>query len=303
MDLKRLEIFCRVVEQKSFSRAALRLGISQPSVSEHMRLLEESLGERLLDRLGREATPTAAGQTLLPYARRLLRLRDEALQALQQFRGELRGDLPLGASTIPGSYLLPQHLARFKQQHPAVRAILQIASSAVIVDRVMEGEYEVGVVGSRREDQRLAFAPLFRDRLVLAVPAGHRLAGRKSVSLEDLAGETLIVREPGSGTRNTLEAALKRAGKSLADFNVVAEMGSPEAIRQGVRAGIGAAILSSHAIEAELQHGELVAITLQGVDLERDFFLVRHARRELSPVAAAFAEFLVQAGEGPLRGG
>lgn len=291
MDLKRLEIFYQVVEQKSFSRAAEHLRISQPSVSEHMRLLEESLGEKLLDRLGREVQPTPAGRVLLPYARRLLSQRDEALQALNQFRGELCGEITIGASTIPGSYLLPGLLAKFKQEHPDVHITLQIASSAKILQRVQDGEYEIGVVGTGKDDPRLIFDMLVEDQLVLAVPAGHPLAKSKRVTLEELIDQPFLVRESGSGTLKTLELALKSVGMSLSDLNVVAELGSPEAIRQGVKAGIGVAILSSLAIAEELQRGELCALAVEGLDLKREFLQVKHARRQLSPVAAALADF------------
>jgi len=297
MDLKRLEIFYQVVEQKSFSRAAEKLRISQPSVSEHMRLLEESLNERLLDRLGREVQPTPAGRILLPYARRLLSQRDEALQALKQFRGELCGDITIGASTIPGNYLLPSLLAKFKQQHPDVHITLQIAASEKILQRVQDGEYEIGVVGVVKDDPRLVFETLVEDRLLLAMPTDHPLAGSKSVTLKDLAEHPLLVRETGSGTRRTLELALKQAGMSLADLDVVAELGSPEAIRQGVRAGIGIAVLSSLAIAEELQRQELTTAPVASLDLRRVFSLVKHTRRQLSPVAATLVDFLGSPGE------
>ncbi len=292
MDIKRLDLFCKVVELKSFTRAAAEAGLSQPSVSEHIRLLEETVGEKLLDRLGRQVVPTPAGQKLYPYARRIVRLRDEGLQVMASFRSELGGELHIGASTIPGTYILPQAIPPFHVSHPRGRLTVRIAGSQRVRQQVMAGELELGVVGSRGSDPRQLFEPLCGDRLVLVVPAGHPWAGRDGIAAAELAGQPFIRREPGSGTRQTTEDALRAAGVAVDALDIVAELGSSEAVRQAVRAGAGLAVLSLHAVREDVARGELAALSIRGIEERRTIWLVTRRGRQLSPLAEDFVGHL-----------
>ena len=293
MDIRRLEVFCKVVELKSFTRAAEAVLLSQPTVSEHIRLLEESLDEKLLDRLGKEIQPTGAGEILYRYARRIIQLRDEAQQSIHTYRGRLSGQLEVGASTIPGTYLLPTLLEGFHQLNRKVRLTVQIGGSGQISDEVLNGTLELGIVGSPVSDNRLETVQLPGDELMLAVHPAHPWARRTSISPGELLEHPFIQREPGSGTRQVTEEILVAEGLSPGRLKVVAEMGSSEAVRQGVKSGVGAAILSSLAIEEDLHNQTLVSVPLEGFHCERPFFLLQRRNRQLSPLASAFRDHLV----------
>jgi len=291
MDLHRLEVFCKVVELKSFTRAAEAAFLSQPTVSEHIRSLEEMLGERLVDRLGREALPTQAGQILYRYAQKILRLRQEALQAIDSYRGTLSGHLSLGASTIPGTYILPQCIGAFKKLHPSIQITLFIDNSRKVADGVVRGDMEFGIVGARWSDPTLVWQEIFSDELILAVYPGHPFAGEKGVEPERLTGEPFIIRERDSGTRKVMTQLLEKH-LDLARLQVVAEMGSTEAVRQAIKSQIGIAILSRRAVAEDIEHGTLAAVPLQGLRLQRPFYLVTRKNRQLAPISAAFISFM-----------
>src|SRR5689334_22320928 len=195
MDLRRLEVFAKVAELGSFSRAAEALYLTQPTVSEHVRALEDEVGVQLLDRLGRGATPTRAGELLLGYARRMLMLAREAQQALDQFQGRMSGELVIGGSTIPGEYILPALLGVFKTKYPQISVSLLIGDSRQVSEWVEQGRVEVGVVGARPALRALVARELMPDELVLVVPAGHPWAARKTIPLDELRREPMVVRE------------------------------------------------------------------------------------------------------------
>ncbi len=293
MDFRQLEAFAKVAETRSFSRAAEALRLTQSTISEHVRLLEGEVGTRLFDRLGRETVPTRAGELLYTYARRLLGLRTEAQQALEQFLGHIAGTLTVGASTIPGEYVLPPLVGAFREKFPQVSIALQIADTRGIVEAVLDGRVELGVVGARPEQRSLQAVELMPDELVVVVPPGHPWFGRQFATLEDLTPEPLIVREPGSGSRQALERALDEAGPGLAGMRVIAEMGSTSAIKQAVKAGVGVSIVSKRAVEEECRHGLLWCVTVKDLRVTRHFYVVTHAGRSRSPLCQAFLDFLL----------
>lgn len=292
MDLRQLEVFARVVDARSFSRAAEALGLTQSTVSEHVRLLEDDVGTRLFDRLGRETVPTRAGELLLGYARRMLELRTEARQALEQFLGQVAGTLVVGASTIPGEYLLPALIGRLRARFPGISVSLHIGDTREIVQAVLDGRVEVGVVGARPDSRALEVRELWPDELVVVVPPGHPWFGRSQASLAELSAEPLVVREAGSGSREALEHALEEAGARLGEMRVVAEMGSTGAVKQAVKAGVGVSIVSQRAVEEDCRLGLLWGLRLADLLLTRHFYLVTHAGRSRSPLCRAFLEFL-----------
>jgi DNA-binding transcriptional LysR family regulator len=288
MDMRRLEVFCKVVELKSFTKAGEALLLAQPTVSEHLRTLEDMLGEKLVDRLGREVLPTPAGKIFYQYARNILQMREEAIQALSQFKGNLAGRLLLGASTIPGTYILPRLVGSFKSAHPAIQITLQIADTAQIVEDVLAGNIEAGVVGSKWNDRRLVMEEVFQDQLVLAVVPEHPWARKGRITVEDLPGEPFIHRERGSGTRMAMSRILEDHGFDPARLTAVAEMGSTEAVRQGIKARIGAAILSREAVADDIQQGSLVAVEIEGIVFLRPLYLIQRKNRQMSPIGEAF---------------
>jgi len=295
MDMRALEVFCRIVELRSFSRAAEAVLLTQPTVSGHIKALETELGLRLLDRAGKMVVPTRAGEILYGYARRILALREEAARAITEHRGGLTGHLALGGSSIPGAYILPPLVAAFKRAHPEVTISLHVTGSRDIVRDVIEGRCEVGMVGARFEEGRVQYEPFAQDELVLAVPAGHPWAGRSTVRLAELAGEAFIMRERGSGTRKVMEQALADRGVDPGSLRVVLEVTGNEAVRQAVKAGAGISVISRRAIEDDIRCKTIAALRLHGVKLVRDFFLVTHRSRSRSPLGKAFLAFLAQA--------
>lgn len=296
MDLRQLEVFAGVFEHRSFSRAASALRLTQSTVSEHVRLLEEELGARVFDRLGRETVPTRAGELLYGYARRMLALRGEARQALDQFLGQVTGLLVVGASTIPGEYVLPPLIGRFRERHPRVSVTLQIADTRRIVQALVDGQVDLGVVGAEPSTRGVEARALMADELVAVVPARHPWRARREVAVEDLASEPLVIREAGSGSREALERALEEAGTSLSNMTVIAEMGSTGAIKQAVKAGVGVSVMSRRAVEDECRLGLIGCVGLRGLAVTRHFYVVTHAARSRSPLCQAFLEFLQPAG-------
>lgn len=292
MDLKTLEVFCRIVELHSFTRAAEAVSLTQPTVSGHIKELEAELGLPLLDRAGRSVTPTAAGEILYGYARRILGLRMEAQQAIGEHKGGLTGDLAVGGSSIPGAYVLPTLIAAFKQDHPEAALALHVSGSREIVRGVGDGTYEVGMVGARFEEGRVRYERYTQDELVLAVPTSHPWAARGVIRLRDLVGQPVIMREKGSGTRKAMERAFAEHAVDTQRLRVVLEITSNEAVRQAVKAGAGIAVISRRAVQDDIRCGLLAALRFQGTRLVRDVFLVTHRTRSRSPLGEAFATFL-----------
>jgi len=292
MDLRRLEVFCRVYELKSFSQAGEMSLLSQPTVSEHIRYLEDLLEVRLFDRLGREVAPTRAGEILYKYARRMLNLRREASRTLELYRGMTSGELELGGSTIPGEYILPSLIGRFKESFANIRIKLVIADTMIITNMVLEGSLELGVVGAIMKHNNLKFEQVFDDELVLAVSPDHHWAASSAIGLAQLSEAPFIMREHGSGTRMMMLEILEQAGFDPRDLNVMAEMGSTEAIRQAIKAKVGVSILSRRAIADDLRLQELCDVLIRGITFSRHFYLVTHKKRSRSPVGQAFVDFL-----------
>lgn len=292
MDFWQLTIFCKVVEFKSFSRAAEAIHLSQPTVSSHIKDLEEHCGFRLLDRLGKEVLPTKAGELLFTYARRLLALRDETESALSQFRGITKGSLTLGGSTIPGGYILPAVIGRFIKSHPEVQITLIIRDTREIADSILNGDVELAVTGAPLSDPAIFQEPLFEDDMRLIVPAGHPWAKRKSIPADMLKSEPFVTREEGSGTLKSLDQSLTDAGFNPSDLKISARMGNTVSVCEAVKCGVGVSILSTLAVERDIQAGLLAAISIEGVNLKRSFYLTRHKKRTPSPLAEAFAAFL-----------
>lgn len=292
MDIHRLEVFCKVLEMKSFTKAAEAVFLTQPTVSEHIRALEEEVGEKLIDRLGREILPTPAGKILYQYAKDLIRIRNSAVQAINKFKGDLSGHLLIGGSTIPGTYILPALLGAFKARYPSILVTLKIGGSGEIVEKLIEGNLELGLIGVKWDDRRILLEEIFSDELILTVYPEHPWAKRGAIQLDELAGEPFILRERRSGTRMVMNHSLETHGFSPAQLSAVAEMGSTEAVRQGIKARIGISILSFQAVAEDLDRGTLVNVPLDGVTLSRSFYLAQRKSRQPSPLCTAFLNYV-----------
>jgi DNA-binding transcriptional LysR family regulator len=291
MDTRQLAAFCAVVDRKSFSQAAERLGVTQPAVSLQVRALEERLGQRLLDRSGRRVEPTEAGQRLYRSAQRMLQLEDQMLEDVAAAdEGRLTGTLSLAASTGPGAHLVPILLCEFQRQHPGLRVALSIADTFAVIERVAVREIELGVVGALRRHRSLVFEPLARDEIVLAVPPGHPAAGGE-ISLDELRGETLVVMQEGAGVRQVVEDELRRAGLRARRLESKLELGLQESVKSAVAAGYGVAFISRTAIEGELAAGTLGSTRVAGLEPSRQLYVVRAKGRPATRAAEAFLAF------------
>jgi DNA-binding transcriptional LysR family regulator len=290
MDTRQLQAFCAVVEKKSFSQAAEQLGVTQPAVSLQVRALEQRLGQSLLDRSGRRVEPTEAGRRLYRSAQRILALEEQLLDEVSTDDGRLTGTLAIGASTGPGAHLVPLLLCEFQREHPDLHVALSIWDTQTVIDRVVDRQLELGVVGALRRHRSLEFEPLVRDEIVLAVPPGHDAAGG-TISLDQLKEETLIVMQEGAGVRQVVEEELRRAGLRLRGIEPKLELGLQESIKSAVAAGYGVAFISRTAIEGELAAGRLAAAQVEGVEPARQIYIVRARRRSATRAADAFLSF------------
>jgi len=292
MDLWHLIVFTKVVEQKSFSKAGNSLRLSQPTVSSHIRDLEAHFNCRLIDRLAKEAVPTQAGRILFRYAARLAALKDEMETALAQFHGKVKGRLLIGGSTIPGTYLLPRVIGAFSAIHPQVTVSLKIGDTMQIVGDIQEGILALGAVGAKVKDRRIFQEILLGDEMVLVVFPEHPWANKARIRLSALRSEPFIMREEGSGTRASIEESLMKNGIRIQDLKVVAEMGSTEAIRQGIKGRMGISILSKIAVEEDLRTNALKSLSVDKLNLKRGVYLTFHRHRTPSPLVEAFSRFL-----------
>ena len=266
MDTRQLAAFCAVVERRSFSQAAERLGVTQPAVSLQVRSLEKRLGTQLLDRSGRRVEPTEAGWRLYRGAQRMLALEEQLVaEVAASGEGELAGDLVLGASTGPAAIAVPLLLCEFQRENPDVRVFLTVSDTHTVVERVAARELELGIVGASRRHRGVRFEPFFSDEVILACPPGHRFAGR-TVTLDELREEPLILMQEGAGVRQIVEDALRRQGVRLRDLDVRLELGLQESVRRAVEAGYGVTFISRTAVESDLAAGTLAEARVEGLD-------------------------------------
>ena len=291
--LHQMEGLVRLVETGSFTHAAERMALSQPTLTKHIRNLEDAGGARVVDRKSRGVSLTPEGRILYDYARRIARLREDAQEKIANLKAYESGHIFLSASTIPATYIIPRFLGLLKKSDPEIRVHIQTGDSEETIQTILGDQAEMGIVGKRSPDRRLKVESLWQDRLVLAVPAGHPWAKRTSVDIEEVSAAPFVLRERGSGTRNALEECLaKRGDRPLASFNVACEMGSSEAVKEAVLAGLGVSILSIHAMERELAQGLLAAVPVEDCAIERRFYLIyrkqfrlmKHHRRFLAGI-------------------
>ena len=291
MDTRQLQAFCEVVTQRSFSKAAERLGVTQPAVSLQVRALEKRLGQQLLDRSGRRVEPTEAGLRLYRGAQRLLALEEQILdEVAAEGEGELHGTLTIGASTGPGNVVLSRLLCAFQQANPELHVALLVADTQRIVELVADRSLELGVVGASPRHRGVQFEPFFRDEVVLAVPHDHGFADR-AVSLEELRDEPLVLMQEGAGVRQVIDDELREAGVRLRDLDVRLELGLQESARTAVLAGYGITFISRSAVEADIAAGTISVARVDGLDASREISLVRAAGRAESRVGQAFVDF------------
>ena len=292
MDTRQLAAFCAVVERRSFSQAAERLGVTQPAVSLQVRSLEKRLGTQLLDRSGRRVEPTEAGWRLYRGAQRMLALEDQLVaDVAASGEGDLAGDLVLGASTGPAAVVVPVVLGEFQRLNSDVRVFLTVSDTHSVVERVAARELELGIVGAARRHRAVRFEPILEDEVILICLPGHPFAGR-TIGLDELRAETLIVMQEGAGVRQVVEDELRTMGVRLRDLATPLELGLQESVRSAVQAGFGVTFISRTAVESDLAAGTLAEARLAGMNATREISLVRASGRVATRAADEFVAFV-----------
>jgi len=294
LDLHRLNIFLKIVEMKSFSKAAQRLCLTQPTVSQHVSYLEEYLGVSLLDRSGKEVNPTQAGRILNTYASRLLRMADDAEHAIAFLKGKKAGLIVAGASNIPGEYILPEILGDFKNRYPEIGVTVQLADTAGIIEKIARYEIDLGVIGARIKHDQLQCSRFLDDELCLIISPQHAWAQRQSIDAGELVTAAFVMRETGSGTRMMIEQAFRKFGIQADQLNIVAEFGSNSAVKQAVKAGLGISFVSKRSVSDELSMNVIRAVPVKDMHIKRSFYIARHRNRSLPPIVKEFYQFLLK---------
>lgn len=291
MDLDQLRSFLAVARLRRFTLAARERGLTQPGISRQIQRIERELGATLLERNGEGLGLTEAGQRFLAFAEAAITQHDSMLAEVRGAAPELTGDLRIIASTTPGAYLVPSLVARFHERHPRVQPSVAIADSAAVVAAIADGRWDVGFTGAPVHDPALRSSVIAEDEIVLAVPSGHALAARERVALAELGNLPFLEREDGSGTRESLRAALARQGLALPPRRIVMVLSSCQALIAAVRQGLGVGFVSTLALDPS-PTAEVVGVRLADVAVRRRMYLVHAQRRDLPPVAAAFVAFV-----------
>jgi DNA-binding transcriptional LysR family regulator len=293
MENFRLKVFRTVAEESSFRRAAERLHMSQPAVSQQIHALEEELSTTLFDRGKGRIRLTDAGTVLLRYARKGARLADEAQAALDSLRGETTGTLRIGASMTVTQYILPRMLGAFLEQHPRIEPTVTSANTEHIVEALAARKIDLGLIEGPVSSRDVFRQRFFEDRLVLIVGRRYPWPGKPTIPLRALTEVPLLMRERGSGSRHVVELALRRAGLRLGGLRIAMDLDSIVAIISAVEAGLGAGFVSEWAIQKELKLGTVRVIPVDGLDIRRDMHLIRPFGPIPEGPAGAFERFIL----------
>ncbi|NPA25745.1 MAG: LysR family transcriptional regulator [Deltaproteobacteria bacterium] len=294
IEMRQIQVFLAVSELLNFSRAAEKIHLTQPTVSSHLKALERYLGAELLERGGREIRLTPAGELFLPYARRIYSLQERARQELSLYTGAASGTLEIGGSNTPGQYILPGVIGSFSRERQKVRITLRIGDSESIISQIGDGRLELGLVGTPAPAGDFISHECLGDELILVAGPATATGLPDKLTTAVLRKIPLIIREKGSATRRVTLSALRDIDiRGTGELNIVAEMGSVEAIRQALKNDLGAAIISDLAVGEDLANGALVRLELPGEPIRRNFYLVCDRNRKLSPLAEALSRFII----------
>lgn len=275
MTLQQLESLIALVNAGSFTRASSRVFLSQSSLTKQIQNLEESAGTRLVNRGSTGISLTPEGQILYDYAKRTIQLREDARERIERLKNQESGHIYVSASTTPATYILPQLLTNLRQAHPDIKVHIQMHDSDETLQIILNNQAEIGLIGKETLNKKIVSEQLCKDELVLAMPVDHPFARQSSITIEELAGTAFIMREQGSGTREMAEAFLQRYfGKSLSQFEIMYELGSSEAVKEAILAGLGVSIISIFAVKRELRQGLLTTVNITDCPMERFFYII-----------------------------
>jgi len=299
VNLHHLKVFHAVALTGNFSHAGQRLFLSQPAVSVQVRRLEQALGVPLVEVYGRQVHLTEAGTRLKEYADQILRLERDAEEAMAELQDPARGLIRVGASTTPGTYLLPRLIAAFRRRYPAMVVALAIGNTRTITGRLLTNELDLGIVGEKPPaEDCLVYEPWLTDQMAIISPPDHRLAVAGIASPEEVLAEPLILRETGSSTREVLVSRLRTRGL---DASPALELSNTEAVKQAVAAGLGLAVVSLLTVQTEIRTGRLAVLNVPDLCLERQLHLAWHPGKRLSQAGNAWLAFLRESRGGLLE--
>lgn len=290
--LQQLEALVALAEERSFSEAAKKMLLSQPSMSKHIKNLEIFVNRPLINRTKTGISLTQEGSILYGYAKKVLRLRDEAREKILSLEDTVSGHVFVGTSTIPSTYILPAVLAGLRKTYSDIQAHILSSDSDEVIDMVLGGQVEIGFIGKTINDRKLHCEPVWDDELILVAPNGHRIGELREASIEDILHEPFILREKGSGTRSIFESYLNEHDlPHLSRFSVSCELGSSEAVKEAVIAGLGISVLSIHAVRREIGQGLLTPIPLKPPRILRSFSVIYRKQFVPLPHHRAFLDY------------
>jgi len=284
MDINQLEVLIAVAQEKSFSRAAERLHRTQPAISQAIRRLETEIGEPLFDRSSKDGTMTAAGRVLFGLAQQMINLRHGAHAAIKELKGLHRGKLSLTANEYTVMYLLPL-LPVFRARHPHIKIEVKRSLASRISSEILARETEIGIVSFKPNDAAITSVPVLTDELALIVPPDHPLAARKIVSVRELGAESFVAHNVPSPYR---ERVVRTFEKYRTPLNISLEMPTLEAIKRFVEGGMGVALVPRLTAQVEIARGQVAALAVREMKLERKLYLVYRKGATLSHAARAF---------------
>ncbi|MDR7857312.1 selenium metabolism-associated LysR family transcriptional regulator [Tissierella sp.] len=296
MDFRQLETFVEVVKLKSFSKAAERLFITQPTVTNHIQNLEKELGTLLINRYGKKITLTDAGNLLYKYAINILNSCEMAKFDLASYQGKIQGHLHIYSSSVPRKYLLPSIIKNFINTYPDVTFSLNDKDSEKVVRGILDGETDFGILGAKYSSNSIKYIDLMEDRLVLITPNSSKYPedNYSVISKDVLFNDKILLREEGSGTRGLVESLLEKSKVPVSKLNVAAYIEDTETIKELVSLGVGVSFLSEKAINSDIALDKYKVFYLDGIDFRRKFYFAFHKSRQLSPLSEAFKNYVLQ---------
>ena len=290
LTLQQLKLFESVSRLGSYTRAAEELFLTQPAVSIQVKRLEEQAGIPLFEQIGKKTFPTAAGKIMYTASTDILTRVDELKSAFEELKGEVKGPLQLSVVTT-SKYFLPKLLGAFLQEYPEVEPKLKFTNRARVIERLMNNDDDFVIMGQIPEDDNLEAYPFLNNILGIIAHADHPLANKKNITIQDLAEQRFLIRESGSGTRFVFDKLLEQHGVKIEPYM---ELGSSEALKQAVMAGLGIAVLSLHSVQLERDVNKLTVLDVEGFPLKRRWYAVHLKGRKLSLVARTFLDFILK---------
>lgn len=291
MDIHQLRVFTSVFKNRSFSKASEALHLTQPTISNHIKALEDEFACKLFDRMGRTIIPTKEAEVLYGKSTEIIEKADALKEALGQLKKETTGELVIGASTIPGVYLMPRIMTEFQKKYPAISFQILIADSGGIIDSISKHELLLGIVGAKLGNDQIDYTPFVEDELI--VVSAPLKTEKSSMTLKELVALPMVFREEGSGTRREVEKFLESEGISFDHMKIAGIFGSTDAVKQAVKAGLGVSILSKFSVADELEHKLLEEIKLTDIYMKRNFYIVTHKKRTLPRLYDLFLKHIL----------